>query len=521
MQALASGEYTGLPEARLVFIDALVGWPMAMLYRLVDLPWYGLTHYGIQLVSGCSIIAILVRRRVDTGIALTVLGCVTLIVVHHRLMVLLNFTGTAVMATVAGVLLCLEASNEPRAASKRLLVLAAGLLMLGVSIREQAFLAVFFLAVPLLASRRPTRSALVVLAAAPACAAVLNRVLVTLFAEPAYRDYLAYNELRGSLHSTPRLLASEIGAETLVEVGWTSLDRAMFSLFMFDDSSLFGGTKLSGIAWATRDTRRSFSWEIPSNVISEYPLLVGVAAIAVLYSLTRQAWRTALAQVAIVGAAGTAMTWLVLSARLPDRVSLPLWLTVVLFGLCASHSERPGADVAWVDRQDVNRVLAIPSALLFGCLLASGTIGFSATKDFASASAKRLEAQLEILDQQPASTSVLGPGSALASAGVDPLGSTQFKDRNYISLGWLIFSPMYEIRKTSIPGDVSMTGPATDPETLWFARESDLSYHSQFVARALAAEGLSLSVEVVACPERAKWACLYDYTTQPAGEPSS
>ena len=62
MQAIASGDLTGAPDARWVFTGPLTAWPITSLYRIADLPWYALAQYSLQILAGAAITAVLVRR---------------------------------------------------------------------------------------------------------------------------------------------------------------------------------------------------------------------------------------------------------------------------------------------------------------------------------------------------------------------------------------------------------------------------------------------------------------------------
>ena len=114
MQAIASGDFTGTPDARWIFSGPLTAWPITNLYKVADFPWYGLAQYAMQILAGAAITTVLVRRRKVSGSLITWISIAILVVLQHRMLVLLSFTGTAFITGIAAVAVWLDCCETDR-----------------------------------------------------------------------------------------------------------------------------------------------------------------------------------------------------------------------------------------------------------------------------------------------------------------------------------------------------------------------------------------------------------------------
>ena len=488
MQALASGDFTGMPDARWVYSGPLTAWPITSLYRLADLPWYALAQYSMQALAGASIAAVLVRRRQEIGLVATAASLAVLVAIQYRMLLLLSFTGTAFITGFAAVALMLDLAFEDIRERRLATVATIILFTCAASVRSDVLpaVAVVSLAAVLLALWHGKRWA-GLFAITPVATLVVNHFLVRTFTDGRYQDYLSYNRLRGSLQDTPRVSGEALPPELLSEIGWSTTDRALFGLFVFDDWELFGTERLERVAALTSSSRTALTMDVVINrVVLAYPGVFMALGIILAVSLARRRWAALGAQLFSIGLASAAMAWIAITARLPERVSLPMWLgvvvivaitgsltpaksprndrriwmreswwvagaagsAVIVLSQLASGSAQIGVMV-WValaataaiaacavaasakgrTRSDTRTrsapqglVLALAVGVIVFDLLARGPVGFGATQAWASTISSWYHSQMDLLDARPPGTTVIASGSALWTQGMDPLG---------------------------------------------------------------------------------------------------
>ena len=103
MKMIAAGSY-GSPDCHLVFISALIGYPLQFLYTLMPgFAWYETLQYLLTLLSLSVITYVLLKRSSGSGYDLLIFFL--LIISGHFLYVSLQFTKTASVLALAGYLL--------------------------------------------------------------------------------------------------------------------------------------------------------------------------------------------------------------------------------------------------------------------------------------------------------------------------------------------------------------------------------------------------------------------------------
>lgn len=584
MQAIASGDLTGAPDARWVFTGPLTAWPITSLYRIVDLPWYALAQYSMQILAGAAITAVLVRQRKVSGSIVALVAIAVLIVLQHRMLVLLSFTGTAFITGFAAIALwldsCINSDHRQRLVKA---ALAVAFFVCAASTRSDVVPALFVTALPgaLLVWRRGTRW-LTLIGVAPVITLLVNKVLIRAFADAPYQDFLEYNALRGSLHSTPRLSPEALPPEVLAEIGWSSSDRALFSSFIFDDWDLFGYERLLRVADATESTRANITFDLlVDQVILAYPGVFVALCVITATSLAQRRWLVAATQLATTGAAISAMTYILITARLPERVSLPLWLGVVVLNAVIASLEVPHSKVESPEQGqtlpefqylviglvallavlfigfrgpeqpatalplllcllitagavnlglDSRRLPGIPKVSFLGAalgfalfeLLVQGPVGLSPSRAWAETFSAWYDDQASFLERNlDETTTIIGGGSTLKVAGMDPLGhGTIFEGNNYISMGWWNFSPMYEDRKELLPTSGSLSSIATDDSVLWFGTSASVSPLSSYIFREQPQSDPPRGLVSIGCASLQPNTCLWQMQELELGENS-
>jgi len=583
MQAIASGDLTGAPDARWVFTGPLTAWPITSLYRIADLPWYALAQYSLQILAGAAITTVLVRRHKASGSVVALVAIAVLIVLQYRMLVLLSFTGTAFVAGFAAIALwldsCIDSDRRQRLVK---VALAVAFFVCASSTRSDVVSALVVIALPgaLLSWRLGTRW-LTLIGVAPVITLFVNRTLTHAFTDAPYQDFLEYNAVRGSLHGTPRLSPESLPPDVLAEIGWSSSDRALFSSFIFDDWDLFGYDRLLRVADATASSRAHFTFDLlVDQVVLAYPGVFVALCVITATSLLQRRWLVAATQLATIGIAISAMTYLLITARLPERVSLPLWLGVVVVIAVIASLGAPDSKVENREKGDTlaefqylviglvallavlfigfrdpgqagtalplllclsitagafilvsndSRLPVIPKASFVGAalgfalfeLLVRGPVGLGPSRAWAETFSMWYDDQVSFLEGHLDETTIIGGGSTLKVAGMDPLGhGTIFDGNNYISMGWWNFSPMYESRKALLPTSGSLSSMATDDSVLWFGSSGTTSYLSSYILREQPQSDLPRGLVSIGCAPLQPNTCLWQMQELEPGQNS-
>ncbi len=549
MSSLASGAFTGHPDGRLVYVNPLVGYPISWLYRLVpSMPWYALSYYVVHCLALAAIADVLVRRRRELGQLVTITTAAVVFAVAPRFLLQLSFTTTAFMAALAGVVLTVDICLEPRWRQHLMRAATAALLItVALSIRQNAALAVLLVSSPLLAvvSFRRPRVGLSLTGLALGVWA-LNRLVVCFILDANYRSFLAYNQLRGGLHGTPRISAEALTPNLLSQIGWTSTDRGMFAYFLFDDRSLFGFESLQIITNNTSAVRKPFTRAlVVDGILTRYPWLLCAFALTLVLVIFTRKWSGLLA-----GAGGTiavaAMVWMGMTSRIPERTVLPIWVTLCVVAALSAALSTPRALFipVWIDRRverlsaaivafvlvisfwtgligpgatswnpiwvtlcvvaalsaalSTPRALVIPvwidrwvgslsAAVIASVLVVSvwtGPIGPGATSSHNLFRRGLLADSLDTIEAEAGDDIVVAYAGALPTQGIDPLSVTgPYSNERLLGLGWPTFSPMFEERKANAGIDDTLRSILVRDDVVWVANRKVTGYYQRFLVR--------------------------------------
>jgi hypothetical protein len=243
MQWIASGFYTGHPSEYLVFTNFLIGWALKGLYTLAPgCNWYLIYILGVHYVALTGIAFVILNRRESPVFVLLYIGF--FILVEFRNLLNLQFTTTAFLVGACGLLLLVDGIQPGSPILWGRLIVGVMLITLMGMIRELVAPFLALIALPFLLERFGTRG-LRRLSIAGALAVFLFVSLHTFNRwyyerDPAWRDFLVYNKLRGRILDT-RL--KELLPQAGREIGWTDNDAWLFSHQYFTDHEVFGSTQ--------------------------------------------------------------------------------------------------------------------------------------------------------------------------------------------------------------------------------------------------------------------------------------
>jgi hypothetical protein len=360
MMDMARGAFS-YPSARLVFINVLVGGVMRVGYSAVpELAWYALVLYALQYLAVATLVYSLLTHewmRPRTGV---LLGLAVIAVFHVQMLVLLQFTSTAMLLGVAGAVLfsrraALAAGSPLRAA------VAGGVFGAASLVRFNAMLGVLALTVPFLvvAATRIGRDRTLAFAGA-AVSVVLAGMALQAWAydvDPDWETYRRFNALRGELHDGGRLVLDDALEAGLGRIGWSENDLHMFRAWFFTDESVYTtaaleelidasehrASRLIGLATAQSLVSSTEPWAVPWRRHSrELGLAVALGVAALL--TVRGASRLVIASGLSWGL--TLLAALVAAGRLPGRVSMPLIMAMALLVLLEWQAATPPRSLA-------------------------------------------------------------------------------------------------------------------------------------------------------------------------------
>lgn len=518
MASIASGAFNGRPDVRWVFIQPTVSVPVTFLYRaLPALPWYGMLLYAVQIGSVLLIADVMCRRARSLGYANLIVLSALLAAVVPRFLLSLSFTGTAFLAAIAAMVGLLDLSAHRTWRSHRLLAFAVLVLFaLSISIRAPATVAAGLVGAPLLLIISARRWRMAAVAGVVLVAVVGANMLALRGSSEEYRTYLRYNAVRGELQGTPRIEASALSPERLERVGWTELDRRLFASFFFDDSETYGMERISTVASLTEPvTNLSFGGFV-ADVVLVYPELLLLLGLLVAASFAKGRRRVGFVSLGIAAIGLGCMVWLNMNLRLPERVALPIWTSMVLFagvsplafgGLGQRHST-PSTAPVWPSfwPRLLVAVLSVASTLSVW----TSPIGPVQTSAANDNSRRYLAASLEIVSRSDPSGTVLVTGAALPLEGTDPLSNVSgLDDPRLIGFGWPTFSPMFEERKRRVGLVDPMRIMLSDPSTVIFTDEAFAAMYLAFLGRespaVLGAPALTRGPCTASAPRQCLW----------------
>ena len=275
-------------------------------------------------------------------------------------------------------------------------------------------------------------------------------------------------------------------------MGWTSIDRALFDYFVYDDRGRFGVQPLRIAASSTRHIRLPFEWtSFLERVMLPYPMLSLAALIVIAIHLHRRDW-TVVASAGLMAVISIgAMTWLHLTSRLPERVALPSWLSIVLLGSIArlrpQASELAGSVAPVFARRSRTSQLwrRAPGIVLTTALVPIwlSPIGPAASWRVNRERKSSLNSQVEMVGRAFPKV-ILASGAAMTTEATDPLQSVGlYRNERILPFGWPTFSPPFETRKANLGIHDSLRDILTRDELLWLSTaDVTLAYQSFLIS---------------------------------------
>jgi hypothetical protein len=339
--------FTDAPDEHLLHTNVLIGLGLKNLYGAAPgVPWYGI--YQIAVLTAAAAGCAYALLRVDPSPRQAALVLLIFVVAFLPCLVELQFTKTACLTTVAGLLMFL-APLRGAAPWRWPADFAAGvLLVFGSLIRFEGFLMALVVVAPLAvvtlwADRVRTLRRAVPVASAVVVAVALHEFNFAYYSrDPAWQDFYAYNAVRAEITDYGRFEYSEDCRPAFKAAGWEPIDLLMMTNWFYADPNLYGLSKLREINGAVRPAPRIPVWlsilRLPV-AIADYPSLWRLLAAAACVGLSGATWRSNLLTL-------TLFLWVfAITAALASYYQIPLRVAFPLFaGALAVAALRPPAE---------------------------------------------------------------------------------------------------------------------------------------------------------------------------------
>ncbi len=335
MMGIASGLLFHEPSEALVYTHVLIGSMLKHLYMGSHaVNWYSLYLYTIHFLC-FSVLVCIFFQRMDSGLTL---------------FIRLQFTTTAFVALVSGVLLILHLSRREKNRPYPALLLGVLLMVLGTMVREEVLYLVLLLSGPLLLlqffKHRSVRMLIFTGMALVLSLAAVGYDRIYYAQDEEWRDFLEYNRSRESIHGRPVPDQNHAMDRILEEIGWSQNDARMFYSWFFPDPQIYSEKNLTRFLSHTskriRNTSQTWDYLFSRLQGSHLYLYFTLLNLIICLLLMPQKKRAFLIQtgVLVLPAAGICC-FLSATLRLPERVFLPIlfFINIVILFM-ASDEEK-------------------------------------------------------------------------------------------------------------------------------------------------------------------------------------
>ncbi|MGE3316281.1 MAG: hypothetical protein AB7O26_14285 [Planctomycetaceae bacterium] len=345
MMQIVSGLMTGEPSDRLVFTNVFIGKVLSTLYTWnQSIDWYSLYLMGVHLLSSAARLFAFVSHRVDRSAWMA--GLLLFALFEVRMLLEFQFTSTALMAGVAGILLLLSGRAEGQRRSNFTTFVGVALLVLSAMIRVQAFQFAILISAPLVALdilrwKRESGGAPSRWGVAPfILAGVVSFGVVVYDAsvyarDPEWKAFRGVQQIRAELYDFPAIEFAPNAQFFFDRVGWTQNDFNMFRHYYLADDEIANERTLRSLQARfgrvartpsqAREHREQYLWAF-------WPYLL-IGTLNGLLSIVLAAgarWRCTLLAVIVWGFIWTIFFYFSIYAKLASRVTIP-----AIYAACA------------------------------------------------------------------------------------------------------------------------------------------------------------------------------------------
>lgn len=199
MCLIASGNYSGTPDAHLVFINYFYGLIVKLFYVLLpEIEWYTVLFCLAHIVALSIIVHKIITNTNPPIIKYTFV--ILFYVIELVIIQSFQFTTTAALLALAGLLLIFD--------SRKLVVISGIILILfGSLIRFEAVVLILIVAIPMYIRRLREWKSLLLFVACLAVIFTFKLIDKEIYNQDSYwKTYIEYNELRGKINDNPNAI---------------------------------------------------------------------------------------------------------------------------------------------------------------------------------------------------------------------------------------------------------------------------------------------------------------------------
>jgi putative flippase GtrA len=452
MQALVAGDFSGEPESELVFASRLIAIPMSALYSVLPtLPWYSAALTGTIVVIA-SLVLVSARTRIEVLVWFPFL---VLVVAYTALRPDFTFVATLGVA-MSSMAYALFVRAGPSQRPQRLHVWVGFSLLL-------AFFALLW---------RPQAGALALLVILPLLILLFHvskhlwiPLLPVAFAGLAYvvsawlrftgnmewRAWLAYNQVRGQLHSSRLDFADAYGSLA----NWSANEIAIFEGFLVPDEWVFSQSRLERLNEVLPVAVERPAADLPGILLSGFTdmfafwqvWVIAILGSAVILGVRAVTWKPFIAMIVASTAYWTMVLLVVQYVRLPSHLHFPLSLGMALILLSSSMLIEGKNSTLMSTAENYRKVML--AALWLACAAMVFTMPFALAQKFDQGRGLKASVShlMEQLDSEAACTSYVASAWLSSAAMAHPYGTNPYYSQKILNLGWSSMSPAWNQRK--------------------------------------------------------------------------
>lgn len=388
MNEIFTGILSVQPDAHAVFINYLLGVPIAWLNRIsTRIPWYGLLlmlfHYSAYAAILKSLYAHCARKAdvAAASIAMGLIFCVDIYMLGQ-----IQFTTTAALLAVAGYTALIGQKD-----TKKKWIVFFVLELLAYLLRSQAMLMIqpmgfLVWTVSVFLSAEKGKEALhqiAVSGAALVCVLVIGALGNGIgYPSEVWEDYDRFNTATGYMFDYYQKPAYEEVQDILETYDVTRAEYDACMSYAMLDWSVSPECAEALLTYAEKAYRPTFDFKelfvslIKCNLGSSYWWIarayVAVTAMGFLYLLYHKSWRVLCALLAEVGAQETVLFYLLWKGRTPSRVMIPIFVGGIMLNLLLVVKDHVSAEKS--RKRFVTFVIA-------GCF-AGAVVGYAAKEQY-------------------------------------------------------------------------------------------------------------------------------------------
>lgn len=462
MMAFSNGDFTGSPEAQLVFIGPLIGGLLKLLYTVNStLPWYALLFVFIQIFSGSLLLTVVFNFKRAQSNRTFVAFAGLIMVLTPSLVLELSFSTTAMYASVIGLTSLAFLSHGFKDQGLVITALIGVLLIVASSLRFEFLLAAGLLIFPIYLLGVTKSTKLMKLFTLGMLFLPLGPHFIEdqISNRDGWAEYNRFNELRGSMHGTPgfsQFVSTAYEDETITKIrefGWESEDLRLFAGWYFEDAHLFSTSSLERLKQNINVTSSPLPFQSSLEGIiygREFLILFGLASAVFGASLSVPRFRNFL----LFQVSWFLIVALLVSsrARFPDRFALGaffgLFIALLASNMILARRQSMSDEYLFSDKKfEVSLFVCfiIATVFLIPHKFSAEQLSINNQNE-----ASRLTSEIEIFDDID-SKGIFVDIYRLAIEGINPWTErTVFHGNRLLALGWNSQSPHQEKRKSAM-----------------------------------------------------------------------